>query len=192
MSAILWILIGGALIGGGYFAYRKSQQSGGARKELPSSPSRTLMTLQVNDIVTHFDTDYIVEGKLTFREDGSEWVKALLADGGEQVWLSVEDKDGLVAGLSRAVDELSFTSRPPELITHGGHKYQLEKWGKAEVVQVGETATKRGKQCTYFEYKAPGGKSLSVEEWGEGSYEVLLGEEALAHAFEILPGDEVD
>ena len=59
-------------------------------------------------------------------------------------------------------------------------------------MQVGETATKRGKQCTYFEYKAPGGKSLSVEEWGEGSYEVLLGEEALAHAFEILPGDEVD
>lgn len=189
MSALLWIVIVGVLLTGGVFAYRRTQQKS-APKALPASVTRTLSTLQVNDIITHFDQDYIVEGKLTFREDGSQWQKVLLADGSDQAWLTVEEHDGLEVWLSRVIDDLSFTSRPPDVITYDGNTFELAEWGKAEVTQTGDIGA-RGSHCTYFDYSTPGGKFLTVEQWSEGNFEVQIGEDARPHAFEILPGDEV-
>ena len=100
----------------------------------------------------------------------------MLTDGDDTVWLSVEDSDRLEVAMFREVEDLKFTSKPPEFIEYEGHRYQLEEWGRAKVTRVGQTGTRSGMNCTYFDYEAPGGRLLSVEQWGEGSFEVTTGQ----------------
>ena len=192
---MLWFIVAAVLAGGAYAAYKYGKKankklSKKSQKALPKGP-RNLLNLQVNDIVSHFMTDYMVEGKLIYSEDGDEWYDYMLVDGDKTVWLSVEDDDRLEVSLFHEIDDLNFTSKPPEFITYQGLKYELEEWGKARVTRVGQTGTKQGMSCKYFEYEAPGGKYMSIEQWGEGSFEVSIGEDIRPNELEILPGDEV-
>jgi len=190
MGAILWILIGLVLAGGAFAAYKVGQRKK-EPKALPRPNKRTVLTLQVNDIVTHFTTDYLVEGKLTYNDEGDEWYEFMLTDGDDIVWLSVEEDDRLSVAMFREVEDLKFTSKPPEYIDYDGERYQLEEWGRAKVTRTGQTGTRQAGSVTYYDYEAPGGELLSVEQWGEGSFEVTKGQSMRPNEFEILPGDEV-
>lgn len=185
---MLWGILVVLVLGGGAYAfYKKSQKS--QPKQLPK-PARTLTTLRVNDIVTWLDQDFLVEGKLVYSEDGDEWYDFRLVDGDEVVWLAVEDDDELETAFFRMVDDLSFTSRPPEEILYEGVRYRQQERGTAQVTKHGKTGKKSAGTVKYFEYEAPGGKYLSVEQWGE-NFEVSVGEEIRPSNLEILPGDEV-
>ena len=186
---ILLILLGLGLVGGAFYAFKKGQNK--QPKALPMPAARTLLTLQVNDIVTHFTSDYLVEGKLTYNDDGDEWYEFMLTDGDDTVWLSVEEDDRLEAGLFRVVEDLKFKSKPPEHIEYDGHRYELEEWGRASVTRVGQTGIKKGMSCTYYEYEAPGDHYLTVEQWGEGEFEVAVGRSVNPTELELLPGDNV-
>ena len=121
---ITWFIIAAVLLGGALIAMKVGQSSPKKPKALPAPSTRTLLTMQVNDIVTHFDADYICEGKLTFKEDGDEWYEYMLVDGSRTVWLSVEEDDRLEVGLFEEVDDLKFTSKPPEQNNTGvGHLF---------------------------------------------------------------------
>lgn len=190
MSAVIFIVLGLVLAGGAFYALRSSQKK---PKALPRNEPRSLMTIKVNDIVTHFTRDYLVEGKMTYNDDGDEWYEYMLVDGDDTVWLSVEEDDRLEAALYRTVTDLTFSSKPPEFVEYEGERFELEEWGRAKVTRIGETGDKRGGtlSVTYYDYEAPGGRLLSVEQWGEGEYEVSVGESIRPNELEILPGDEV-
>lgn len=190
MEAIIFIIIGLALAGGAFYAYRAGKKQ---PKALPRNSTRTLLNIQVNDIVSHFTRDYLVEGKMTYNDDGDEWYTYMLVDGDDTVWLSVEEDDRLEASLYRDVSDLSFSSRPPEHVEYDGARFELEEWGRAKVSRVGQTGDKKGGtlSVTYYDYEAPGGRYLSVEQWGEGEFEVSVGESVRPNELEILPGDEV-
>lgn len=130
---------------------------------------------------------------MTYNDDGDEWYEYMLVDGDDTVWLSVEEDDRLEAALYRTVTDLTFSSKPPEFVEYEGERFELEEWGRAKVTRIGETGDKRGGtlSVTYYDYEAPGGRLLSVEQWGEGEYEVSVGESIRPNELEILPGDEV-
>ena len=86
---------------------------------------------------------------------------------------------------------LKFKSKPPEHIEYDGHRYELEEWGRASVTRVGQTGIKKGMSCTYYEYEAPGDHYLTVEQWGEGEFEVAVGRSVNPTELELLPGDNV-
>lgn len=188
-----WLFIALLFGAGGYFLLKSSKKSK-KPKSLPKPKGpRTVMNLQTNDIVTYFGDDYMVEGKLVFDEDGSQWFDYRLVGDDEEIWLSVEDDDRLEVGLFRVVKDLKFTERPPEYINYDGDRFELEEYGRARATRQGKTGFKNAGSVKYFEYEGPGGRMLSVEQWGDGgSYEVSVGETIRPEALEILPGDDVD
>jgi hypothetical protein len=103
------------------------------------------------------------------------------------MWLSVEQDDRLVLGLFRVVTDLAIPGTPPEVIHHGGVAYRLRDRGGASVTRQGEVPSFSAERCRYFDYQGPGGKLLTVEQWGE-VVEASVGEEVAESVLEILPG----
>jgi len=188
---MMWIIVA-LLLGTGGFLFWKSSQGNGKQKALPKNKKRTLLNIQLNDIISHFGTDYTVEGKLVYNDDGDEWYEYMLVDGDDVVWLSVEEDDRLEAYLFREVTDLKIKGQPGEYITYEGDEYELEERGRASVTRHGRTGKKNAGSTKYFEYEAPGEKYMTVEQWGEGDFEVWIAEGIRRHTIVILPGDEID
>jgi hypothetical protein len=148
------------------------------------------MTIQVNDIVSHFGTDYLVENTLIYDDDGDEWFVHRLVDGDDVVWLSVEQDDSIEVGLYRDID-LGIGAPPGKEVRHEGVRYAQEEWGKAAVTRRTADGAKKLGTCTYFEYEGPGGEMLSITQWGEGEFEASIGTRVRPVELEILPGDLV-
>ena len=172
---------------GGGFTPVGNQLTGGQ-----SGGERNVLNLQINDIVSHFGTDYIVEGRLDHWEEGWTWVTYMLKDGDKTRWLSAEEDDELEVSLWREIDDLHLSGpRPPEFLEWRGVKFRMVEYGTARINQQGRTGRKTGLSADYWEYEGPNGEMLSVERWGN-EYEVSIGEEVNPYALEILPGDAVD
>src|SRR5439155_376986 len=88
-----------------------SAASGSAR----AAPDRTPSTLQVGDVVQHLGTDYLVEGALTFSEDGRAARLYRLVDGGAERFLyaAAGESDPL---LLDAVPGLTVEGAPETLL----------------------------------------------------------------------------
>ena len=150
-----------------------------------------LMQLKIGDIVSHFGTDYMLEGKLTYWEDGYTWITYMLVDGPNKRWLAVEDDDGLEVSLWDEIRDLPLNNPPPEFIDYQGERFRMVEGGDARVNQEGKTGNKTGLQTRYFEYDGEGDSSISVEVWGN-SVEVSIGKVINPAELDILPGDLVE
>lgn len=152
-----------------------------------------LLNLQLNDIVSHFGTDYIIEGRLDYWDDGDTWVTYMLVDGDKVVWLAAEQDDDIEASLWREVKDLRLADPMPEFIDYRGQRYRMVERGEARVNQQGKIARKTGVNLRYYEYETEDEEGLiSVEDWGGGDVEVFVGEEINPAGLDILPGDKVD
>ena len=152
---------------------------------------RTMMSLQINDIVSYFGDDYIVDGRLDFWEDGYTWVTYMLVDGDQVKWLSAEEDDQLEVTLWEEVDDIVLNDAP-EFIEYRGMNFRMTERGSARVTQKGRTKNKTGLNVEYFEYEAQGDEWLLSVERYSGSYEVSFGKQIRPEALEILPGDQVE
>lgn len=152
---------------------------------------KTPLTLALNDIVTHLDRDYMIEGKLTYEEEGDQWWEYRLVDGDDEIYLCVEDDDRLELTLWRQIDLHVPESGPPESVVHDGDRYRCVERGEASVTREGKTGRKSGLTCRYWDYEGPGDKLVGVERWGQ-SYETWAGEEVPEGRLDILPGDLID
>jgi hypothetical protein len=174
----------GQLGGGGFGNNQLGTDSGGSN----------LMNLSLNDIVSYYDRDYIVEGRLDYREDGWHWIAYMLQDGDAIRWLSVEQDDGLEVSLWREIDDAPISQRmngrPPETIEYRGINFRLIEYGSAQVTQQGRTGRRSGMSCDYFDYEGPQGEMFAIERWGN-ELEFSIGEEVEPYELDILPGDNV-
>lgn len=150
-----------------------------------------LLNLKINDIVTYFGTDYMLEGRLDYMEDGYTWVTYMLVDGDDVKWLSVEDDDQLEVSLWEEVEDLQVAQNPPEFLEYRGERFRMKEKGRARVNQQGHTRNKMGMSVEYFDYDGDGDNMLSVERWG-GSVEVSIGQEIRPSTLDVLPGDQVE
>ena len=156
----------------------------------PSSGGNNLMNLRLNDIVSYFGTDYMIEGRLNYWEDGYTWITYMLVDGDDVMWLAVEEDDRLEVSMWQEVRDLHLTAPLPEFINYAGERYRMIERGTARVNQQGKTGNKTGLQMEYFEYESDSGEGISVEKWGN-DIEVSTGTEINPVALEIFPGDQV-
>ena len=163
----------------------------GAKALASPSGDKSPLHLALNDIVTHLDQDFMVEGKLTYREDGDEWWEFRLVDGSDEAYLCVEDDDKLEVSLWREIDLEIPASGPPESLVWEGDRYRCVEQGEASVTRDGKTGRKSGMACSYWDYEASGGKMLGVERWGK-SYETWTGAELEEGRYDILPGDLIE
>ena len=183
---IVLILLAIALMSVVFFMKGKNSAADQEPKLLTSEEEQKLdlLKLKVDDVVSYFGDDYVVEGRLDYDEEGWPWVCYLLVGDDDAVkWLSVEDDDRIEASMWTEVDLMVSGERPPEFLEYDNEKFKLVEFGRANVKQSGKTGNKEGLSMSYFEYKGDE-NMLSVEQWGE-SYEVSIGQDINPVALEL-------
>lgn len=184
-----------AVLVGGYLVYR-SQKNKKTNKQpdqlpaggqaTPTDGGRSLLNLQIDDIVSHLGTDYIVEGRIDYKEGAYQWVEYMLADGETIRWLCVEDDDQLEVSLWEEIQDLHVTEPVDEILEYEGNEYKMIERGEAQASQKGDTGRKRARSVDYYDYRGPD-DLLGVEVWG-GEVEVFQGEEVDEVMLEVFPG----
>ncbi len=156
----------------------------------PEAPTeRTLMNIQVGDIVQYFGDDYQVFATIEWMEDGFSWKEYKLKNREDAYWISAEVDDGdLIAGFYKVVKDFNVTLPPANELEYNGKKFKLDEKGSA----VGKLTSKAGTQnykCKYYEYYDTADKAemLSIEDY-DGDIEVSLGTELRESEIDILPG----
>lgn len=162
------------------------QSAGDFQPVTEVSGERSIKNLQIGDIVTHFDQDFVVEGRIDYNDSGWPWTCFMLVDGDDVRWLAVEEDDQLEVSIWRETDVV-IQGSVPEFIEFEGEKFRMVERGKARVSQMGQTGTRRGMEMEYYEFEGQGDRYLSVEKWGQ-DIEVSVGEDVNPYALEILPG----
>ena len=152
---------------------------------------RGLMNLKLNDIISYYGTDYTIEGRLDFWEDGYTWITYMLVDMDDIKWLSVEDDDSLEVSLWEEVKDVPVSQPFPETVDYRGQTFRMQERGKARVNQKGRTGNKTGLQVEYYEYESREGEKMSIEKWGP-EVEVSIGRDIRPDDLDIFPGDEVE
>ena len=146
----------------------------------------SVQNLRIGDIVSHFEQDFVVEGKLDYNDDGWTWTTFMLVDSDVVKWLAVEWDDQLEVSIWEEID-LNVPAQPPEFLEYEGERFKMVEKGKARVAQTGTTGRRQGLEASYFEYEGDGDRSISVEVWG-GDVEVSIGEDINPYSLEIYPG----
>lgn len=156
------------------------------REELPPL-ERTLFTLQIGDIVQYFGTDWVVEGQLTYNEDGFTWLEYMLQDADRISWLSVEEDDLLEVQWLEPTNALEVGSNPPKDLTFEGEVFRCVSSGFAVMKRKGNIQRRRSEECHYYDYQGPGDRVLSIEDW-DGEVEVTIGKKIRPSSLSLLPG----
>jgi hypothetical protein len=201
MSTLIGLLVLGGIIVGGYILYNKNKESD-ERRQLETDADddvdklggglggRSLDKLQIDDIASYLGTDYMVEGRVDYNEDGYQWVEYMLADGDDIRWLCIEQDDRIEVTIWQETTAIRVDSPPNEFIEHDGTKYRMVERGEAKAIQEGETGRKNKSRVDYYDYEGPDGKYLGIESWG-GDTDVFLGRDIEPDMVDVFPGDQI-
>ncbi|MGD1902568.1 MAG: DUF4178 domain-containing protein [Geitlerinemataceae cyanobacterium] len=170
-----------------FFALQRGQSlSGTSVPELPSL-DRNVFTLQVGDIVQYDMRDWMVEGKLTYTEDGFSWFEYMLQDNDDIRWLSASEDDTVEVSWLETVNDLDISGTPPDEIDYNGVTYEQEDDGWATMQRSGTIQRRSAESCRYYDYEGPGRAVLSIENW-DGDIEVSVGQSIRPSELVLLPG----
>lgn len=156
------------------------------RGELPPL-ERTLFTLQIGDIVQYLGADWVVEGQLTYNEDGFTWLEYMLQDGDRISWLSVEEDDLLEVQWLEPTNALEIESKPPKELTFEGEVFRCVSSGVALMKRTGNLQRRQSEKCHYYDYQGSGDRVLSIEDW-DGEIEVTIGQSIRPSSLSLFPG----
>jgi hypothetical protein len=211
---VLWILLVLITVIGGISAVgiaanqrRKALGAGhGAPKALPSGAAgtdnmleRTVRDLRLDDVLTIDGKDFLVEGLISYDEDGHRWAAGRIVDGRDVKWLvvGIERTGSGAIRLLVADDATTIEGYPPEALVIGDTRYVLDKRGAAtcqlrgDLAALGDLKKDRPEghveRCRWWLYAAPGDDTLLVEQWGS-DFRVLRGKKVGEGTIEIIPG----
>lgn len=206
---MLWILLvvitvlGGAAAVGIAMKDRKKLPSGNGQKLLTDGKDRLIergvRDLRVDDVLTMDGKDFLVEGLISYDEDGHKWIAGRVVDAGDVKWLVIglERASATSTRMLQQDDSTPITGYPPEAIVIGETRYVLDKRGAATCRLDGDLGGLAGlkkdrpaghvERCRWWLYGAPGDDTLLVEQWGS-DYRVLRGKKIVEGTIELIPG----
>lgn len=162
------------------------------RKAIPAAKRASVFNLQVGDVVSYEEVDYVVKNKITYDDEGFTWYDYLLADSAtdSELWLSAEDDDGIQIGIYKEID-LDVTFPPvPQRLTHEGKSYKQVEHSDARVEVEREDPTRSTQsRVEFWEYEGPGERYITVSKWG-GDYEASEGHAIKEYDIKIFPAME--
>lgn len=172
--------------------YQNSHQLSNQEPQNLPSKARNIFDLQIGDIVQYGDTDWVVEGKLTYTVSAYYWFEYLLQDSDRLAWLAVEEDDKVEVSLLEPNNTLDIPkidiNQPPSEIKLADEIYKYKDSGIARMMRTGLTMHRTAETCEYFDYQAPDNRVLSVEVW-DGEIEVSVGSKINPRSLILLPGD---
>jgi hypothetical protein len=204
----LLVVGGAATVGAVLFVNEKRRRGlpgGSGAPGLPSGPSserlleRTVRDLRVGDVLTIDNRDFVVEGTVSYDEDGHRWTAGRLVDGDTVQWLvaGIERVGASTLRLLRYDPETEIAGYPPETLVIGDARFALDKRGTATARLAGDVGNLAGvaaqrpenhvERCRWWLYNAAGDATVVLEQWG-GEYRVLRGSKVAADTIELIPG----
>jgi hypothetical protein len=199
---LLLLVIGGAAAAASvYVASKRKQLPSSETKALPAGLSeRTIRDLHVGDVLTMDGRDFLVEGTITYDEDGHRWVGARIVDGSDVKWtvVGIERVGVMPVRLMVQDTETDVSGFPPEVLMVGELRYALDKRGTATCRLAGDCgALSAGKpkdqpagaveRCRWWLYNGTGDDTLVLEQWG-GEYRMLRGKKVASETIDLIPG----
>jgi hypothetical protein len=206
---VLWILLVVITVLGGAAAVSIAMKD---RKKLPSGNNTKLLAdgkdhliergirdLRVDDVLTMDGKDFLVEGLISYDEDGHKWIGGRVVDAGVIHWLviGIERASSSSTRMLQQDDSTPITGYPPEAMVIGDTRYVLDKRGAATCRLEGDVGSLGGlkanrptghvERCRWWLYGAPGDDTLLVEQWGS-DYRVLRGKKVVDGTIELIPG----
>lgn len=203
---ILLLVVGGAVTAGGVMYLNEKRRRGlpsGDNKLLPAGDGslieRTVRDPRVGDVLTMDGKDFLVEGVVSYDEDGHRWKAARLVDASDVLWMVVglERAGTSPVRLLRADDETEIAGYPPEALLIGTIRYALDKRGTATCKlagDVGQLAGGKGtrpdnavERCRWWLYNAAGDDTLVLEQWGS-DFRLLRGHKISPDTIDLIAG----
>jgi len=173
----------------------------GLEKEPERVEERTPQTLQVGDVVSYSDEDYIVEQRIEYHGDGGDiWWDFLLVNPRDKYWLGVVEDEGLQLTLYHDIPFYPDMP-PPTSLNYEGESFKRIEYGFANaMIQKKSKLTHTGR-VEYWDYESESGKQLSLERWGinevkadqsrmTGTIHTSLGEIIKPYQIRIYPGSK--
>jgi len=189
MLELLLIFGGAAMLGGGMLFLRRKKKADG-RADAARPRDRTPLTIRPGDIVSYLGTDYLVQARNIFDEEGFRWFEHELEDGPRRRVLVTSLDDRLRIYLLEPDPTLSATvgENPSDSLEVGLVRYRMVERGAAKVVREEEGPGNPPTDARYWEYAGPGGKVAWVVRRA-GRTTVSIGEEIRSEGLlEIYPG----
>ena len=157
------------------------------KKNEPAPKERTVLSMEVGDILTYDLRDYEVVGKITYRDGSYEWYGYQLLEGHDTIWLSAEMDDELELGIYKKV-QLPVSKPYPKEVTYENKTYYLEESGTARVIGEGRSSNLQGTETNYADYTDPDAANyISLESWGN-EIEASHGYPIEAYEIKIMAG----
>lgn len=159
------------------------------KKAVAAAKRTTALHIEVGDIVSYDTVDHVVKNKISYDDEGFVWYDYLLVDDatGTEIWLSAEDDDGLELGIYRDIQLPAGIPPVPKSLTIDGVTYRQYEQSDARVTVAREDDPRANHaHIEYWEYKAPGGKFLTITRWG-GEYEASVGSAIKEYEINVLP-----
>ncbi len=184
MENLFWLLIIVVLAGVAIWYF-----NGGSTNRPAATGTRqpTVFTLQLGDVVQYDSIDWIIEDKLTYNDDGWEWVEYLLQDGDRISFLSVEDDDTLEVTFTEKVSDCPVDNPPASQITYRQQIFNRSEKGTAQLKRQ-RHPERAAETCQYHDYSGPNETVMSIEIW-DGQIEVSVGNKVRPYQLTFLPGD---
>lgn len=207
LIAILIVAGAATVVGGGlvWSAQRRRALDRGAAPprqigsgDAPRLIERSVRDMRPGDVVQQGGHDWVVEGVVHYDEDGHRWVAGRLIDVQDSCWMVV-GMDRVGSSAVRVLepdDEVDVGGYPPDALTAGGKRYQLERRGTATLKVTGDIGAVPGAKdmapesvlrCRWWRYQAAGPDCLLVEQWGS-DFRVLRGVSVPDHDIDLMPG----
>ena len=192
-----------AVAAGVVVAQRKRHQlSGSSQLALPGGSGdklleRTIRDLRTGDILTFEGKDFLVEGVISYDEDGHRWSAGRIVDGNDKRWMVVGMERGgsLIVRVAQVID-LEIEGYPPEALHVGEDRFVQDKKGTATArcsgdTGMGGTGNAGGMdtvmRCRWWLYDRPGDDTLIVEQWSD-EFRVLRGKKVNPALIDLMPG----
>ena len=164
--------------------------------ELPPPPAeeRTFESLQIGDVVSWGDDDWVVQQRATYLEEGEIWWLYALDEGTgqdeSQVFLEVRRHDGTEVAFFHIANDAPLFGQLSHGLTFRGQSFLLESRGDA-VVALDARADDAGLvagRLRYSRYRGPGGLWLTIEE-NNGERRAYAGETVAKKTIGLMPGN---
>ena len=149
----------------------------------------SIHTLRPGDVVSHLQTDYVVEGVLSLDDDGRITRLYRMADGGRVRWLGVKPGAEEPLFLDEVTGlEMGVEVSAPDQLTHAGAPYRLAARASARVNTSGSVGPNPpGARAFFYEYAGAGARRLFALA-SDGRTNAYEGEPVATGMIEILPG----
>ncbi len=152
---------------------------------------KTLETLELGDIVSEGQDDWVVAGTCVYREERDVWWLHMLDGGSRQRWLEVRRAPrgtGWDATFIELVDDAPTFGQLYSGLTYRGMPFSLRSRGDARVTTFGDTLGRMDGLLKYTSYAGPGGAVLVIEEEG-AMRRAWSGQRVPAEGLSFMPGE---